>query len=104
MLLRSLRHVGRHISRNVIAYLALFLALGAGGGYALAASNRKTITVCADKKTGIFHLKTHGRCARGQTRVTWNEQGPKGPAGPAGKDAISLWLVSTRTGTSLPER
>ena len=34
MLLRPLHH----LRRNVIAYLALFLALGAGGSYALAAS------------------------------------------------------------------
>ena len=72
-----------HLRRNVVPYLALFLvlAVGAGGGYALAATKTKTITVCADKKTGILHLKTRGRCARGQTRVTWNQQGPQGPQG-----------------------
>ena len=73
-------------SRNVIPYLALLLvlAVGAGGGYALAASNNKTITVCADKSTGILHLKTRGRCKSSQTRVTWNEQGPPGPQGQQG--------------------
>ncbi len=57
--------------RNAIPSLALLLvlAIGLGGGYALAASKTKTITVCADKGTGILHLKTHGRCKRGQTRV-----------------------------------
>lgn len=73
-------------SRNVIPYLALLvvLAVGAGGGYALAASNTKTITVCADKSTGILHLKTRGRCKSSQTRVTWNQQGPAGPQGAQG--------------------
>ena len=73
-------------SRNVIPYLALLLVLvvGAGGGYALAASNNKTITVCADKSTGILHLKTRGRCKSSQTRVTWNQQGPPGPQGASG--------------------
>jgi hypothetical protein len=73
-------------SRNVIPYLALLLvlAVGVGGGYALAASNDKTITVCADKSTGILHLKTHGRCKSSQTRVTWNQQGPPGPQGAQG--------------------
>ena len=54
-----------HLRRNAIPYLALLLvlAVGAGGGYALAATKTKTITVCADKKTGILHLKAHGRCA-----------------------------------------
>jgi hypothetical protein len=80
MLSRPLQHI-RH---NVIAYLALFLALGVGGGYAVAAGNNKTITACADKKTGILHLKTRGRCNPGQTRVTWNQQGPPGPEGTQG--------------------
>jgi hypothetical protein len=73
-------------SRNVVPYLALLLvlAVGAGGGYALAASNNKTITVCADKSTGILHLKTHGRCKSSQTRVTWDQQGPPGPQGAQG--------------------
>jgi hypothetical protein len=83
-----------HLRRNVPVYLAVFLALGAGAGYALAASNTKTITVCADKGTGILHLKTRGRCKRGQTRVTWNQQGPQGAEGPAGQPgspAVSVW-------------
>ena len=73
-----------HIRKNVIAYLALFVALGAGGGYAVAASNNKTITVCADKKTGVLHLKTRGRCKSSQTRVSWNQQGPQGLQGAPG--------------------
>ena len=56
-----------HLRRNVIAYLALSrLALGAGGGYAMAATKTKTITVCADKKTGILHLKTRGDARAGR--------------------------------------
>jgi hypothetical protein len=44
----------QHIRHNVVAYLALVLAIGAGGGYAMAASNNKTITVCADKSPASF--------------------------------------------------
>ena len=102
MLLRPLHQLGRTVSRNVIAYLALFLALGAGGGYALAASNSKTITVCADKKTGLLHLKTHGRCKRDQTRVTWNQQGRQGVQGPAGQPgapAVSVWANVADSGS-----
>jgi hypothetical protein len=73
-----------HIRHHVIAYLALVLALGAGGGYAMAASNTTTITVCADKNTGVLHLKTRGRCKSSQTRVVWNQQGPQGVQGPSG--------------------
>ena len=72
-----------HVRPSAIAYVALLLVLvaGLGGGYALAASKTKSITVCADKKTGILHLKTRGRCKRGQTRVTWNQRGPQGVQG-----------------------
>ena len=67
-----------------IVVLLVVLAAGVGGGYALGASKTKTITVCADKATGILHLKTRGKCKRSQTRVTWNQQGPQGAQGPPG--------------------
>lgn len=87
---------------NAIAIAALFLALG--GGYAIAATTHKTktITVCANKKTGLLYLHQRGRCKRGQTRVTWNQQGPRGAAGaqgPAGASAISVWGVVAGNGT-----
>jgi len=96
-----------HMRRSAIPYVALLLvlAVGLGGGYALAASKTKTITVCADKSTGILHLKTHGKCKRSQTRVTWNQQGPQGvpgvqgPAGQAGPAATSVWATVTNTGS-----
>jgi hypothetical protein len=88
------------------AALLLVLAIAAGGGYALAASKTKTITVCADKGTGVLHLKTRGgRCKRGQTRVTWNQVGPQGPqgfTGPAGQPgapADSVWANVTNDGS-----
>ena len=76
-----------HVPRKAVRYLALglVLALAAGGGYAMAASNDKTITVCADKKTGVLHLKTRGRCKSSQTRVSWNQQGPQGVQGYQGR-------------------
>ena len=95
MLTRPLRHLRQHTIPCLA--LLLVLAVGAGGGYALAANRTKTITVCADKKTGILHLHKHGKCSRTQTRVTWNQQGPQGPqgaqgpAGPAGTPAVSVW-------------
>jgi hypothetical protein len=83
------------------------LAVGIGGGYAVAASRTKTITVCADKTTGVLHLKTHGRCKRGQTRVTWNQRGPQGPqgvqgpAGQPGAPAVSIWGQVANAGSLL---
>jgi hypothetical protein len=95
------------IRKPAIVYVALLVVLAAGGGYALAASNTKTITVCADKGTGILHLKTHGKCKRGQTRVTWNQKGPQGPqgvqgpAGQPGAPAVSVWGQVTNSGSLL---
>jgi hypothetical protein len=79
------RRIAGHVRGRAVGYVAVFvLALGVGGGYALASSKTKTITVCADKKTGVLHLKTRGRCKGSQTRVSWNQQGPQGVRGPQG--------------------
>jgi hypothetical protein len=98
-----------HLRRSAIPYAALLIVLvaGLGGGYALAASKTKTITVCADKKTGILHLKTRGKCKRGQTRVVWNQKGLQGPqgvpgaTGPQGASAVSVWANVTNAGSVL---
>jgi hypothetical protein len=98
-----------HMRRSAIPYAALLIVLvaGLGGGYALAASKTKTITVCADKKTGILHLKTRGKCKRGQTRVVWNQKGLQGPqgvpgaTGPQGASAVSVWANVTNAGSVL---
>jgi hypothetical protein len=92
--------------RNAIPYLVcgIVLVIGLGGGYALAASKPKTIVVCADKGTGILHLKTHERCKHTQTRVTWNQRGPEGvqgPTGPAGTPAVDVWAQVTNAGSLL---
>lgn len=111
-------HLLAHARRNALPYLAAAVAVGlaVGGGYALAAGSTKTITVCADKKTGVLHLKTRGRCKSSQTRVSWNEQGPQGvqgqpgtagAQGPAGAQgvqgvqgpaAVSVWANVTGSG------
>lgn len=112
-------HGSPHVPRRAAPYLALGLTLGlcVGGGYALAAGQTKTITVCADKKTGVLHLKTRGRCKSSQTRVSWNQQGPQGlqgapgpqgtqgpqgaqgPQGSQGSAAVSVWANVADNGT-----
>ncbi len=69
MLLRPIHHLQRHAQRHAIAYLALFLAVGAGGGYAIAATNNNTIHGCVNKRTHALYIQA--RCHRGQTRLTW---------------------------------
>jgi hypothetical protein len=67
--LRYLRAALRHLRSNIVAYLALAVAVGSGGSYALAASPSKgTTTVCVDKGSGVMHLAKHP-CGRHQTRV-----------------------------------
>jgi hypothetical protein len=68
---RYLHGVGRHFRSNVVAYLALAVAVGSGGSYALAAtaSTNGTIAVCVDKGSGVMHLAKSPRCGHGQSRI-----------------------------------
>ena len=63
-----------YLRRNVIAFVALFFALGAGGGYAIAATSNKTIHGCVNKATHVLYIQK--RCDRGQTRLAWSQQAP----------------------------
>ena len=65
-----LHGAGRHFRSNVVAYLALAVAVGSGGSYALAATTSNgTIAVCVDSGSGVMHLAKHPRCGRGQSRI-----------------------------------
>ena len=71
--LRHLRAPLPHFRSNVVAYLALAVAVGSGGSYALAATTSNgtngTIAVCVDKGSGVMHLAKHQRCGRDQTHL-----------------------------------
>ena len=67
MLLRPLHH----IRRNAIAYCALTLAVGASGGYAIAASNTTTIHGCVGNRTRLLYIQK--RCHRAQRPLVWNQ-------------------------------
>ncbi len=68
--LRHLHGVGRHLRSNVVAYLALAIAVGSGGSYALAATTSNgTIAVCVDKGSDVMHLANHSHCGRHQSRI-----------------------------------
>ncbi|HTR74351.1 MAG TPA: tail fiber protein [Solirubrobacterales bacterium] len=71
---------------TVVAYLALFLALG-GSAYAVDGSQAgsSTVAACYDKKNGDLRILTGPRCKPGERPVTWNVEGPQGQAGPEGK-------------------
>jgi hypothetical protein len=98
MLLRPPHHLLHRAStalrRNAIAWIALFLALGAGGSYALAASTGTSATVvCVDKGSGIMHLAKHARCGRHQTRI--------GLSSALDRPAVSAWAEVVFDGHAL---
>ena len=70
---------------NVMATIAVFLALGGG---ALAASGfvgaGGKINGCVDKHGVLTVLKPKKKCARGLTAISWNQTGGKGATGATG--------------------
>jgi hypothetical protein len=69
--LRYLHGPWRHMRSNVVAYLALVVAIGGSGSYALAAvsASNGTIAVCVDKGSGVMHLAKRQRCGSHQSRI-----------------------------------
>jgi hypothetical protein len=82
----NLMHKLPHASHAaIVAYLALFVALG-GSAYAVSGSNIPApIRACYVKKTGALSLLRAKRCARGQRGVSWTTRGVAGPPGSAGR-------------------
>src|SRR5271169_4970309 len=72
-------HVTTRITRTA-AMLLTGVLLG-GGGYAIVSSGAPTIHGCVTK---THQLLVEKRCARGQTALTWNKQGPTGAKGTTG--------------------
>ena len=72
-------------SAHVIAFVALFVALGGG---ALAATgfvgSGGTIKVCVTKKGAVKVVKVGKKCPKGSVALTLDQTGPAGPKGTAG--------------------
>ena len=99
--LRHLHGAGRHVRSNVVAYLALAVAVGSGGSYALAATaSNGTLAVCVDKGSGVMHLAKHPRCGRHQTRMGLSSALDR-PAVSAWAEVVSNGHVLTGTGMSV---
>lgn len=89
--LRHLQRAGRHLRSNVVAYLALAVAVGSGGSYALAATRSNgNVAVCVDKGSGVMHLAKHPRCGRHQTRI--------GLSSALDRPTVSAWAASNEAG------
>ena len=85
------RRIARSLRTHTVAYLALFLAIGGGSGYALAAANSNTIHGCVNKHTHALYIQS--RCHRGQTKIVWKQQGPQGKQGATGPAASAAFGV-----------
>jgi hypothetical protein len=72
----------RHLSKLAAALGAASLLIAAGGGYALASSSGGTITVCVRHHGGALYKA--GKCAKHDSALSWNKQGPQGLPGPQG--------------------
>lgn len=92
-------HLLRHVRHNVIAYVALFFAVGAGGGYAVAAANKKTIHGCVNNRTHVLSIEK--RCRRGEHSIAWNQQGPPGVTGRSGVSPVTAWTVVGGAGSTI---
>ena len=93
--------LGSHARRNVVAYLALGVALGAVGGVAYSSipDAQGVIHGCYDNLDGTLHVidtDASGECRGGQTALDWNQQGVPGlnghpgAAGPPGPAGVAL--------------
>lgn len=84
---------------TVVAYLALFAAIG-GGAYAAAAlvGPDHVVHACVDKKGRPVIVKAGKKCHAGRRAISWNQKGQRGPRGlrgPAGKvDTSSFYTKS----------
>jgi hypothetical protein len=58
------------------------LLLVGGGAYALASSTQATITVCVKHSGGALYQAK--KCAKHDSRLSWNKQGPAGATGRTG--------------------
>ncbi|HTQ69380.1 MAG TPA: hypothetical protein VMI13_11880 [Solirubrobacteraceae bacterium] len=112
---------GRVSYANVMATVAVFIALG-GGAYAASSSfvgSTGTISGCVAKKGGAFRVVKSGKkCPHGSVALAFNQKGPQGlpgapgatggvgatgPAGPEGISGQTRWgnLTVNEGGTTV---
>ncbi len=60
------------------------IAIGGIGGVIAASSTSSKIVACANKTTGVMRYSTSAKCAKTETKVSWNLAGTNGTNGTAG--------------------
>ena len=85
MLWNEGRRVRQPRHGTVVAYVALFVALGGGAVAATSYVDGKgQLQGCVSKKGQLTVLKPGKACPRGQTKIAWNAEGRAGRAGDDG--------------------
>jgi hypothetical protein len=78
-----------HARRHMVAYLALFFALGAGA-YAAIPDSNGVIHGCYQKKKGNLRVVRAGkRCSKSEKAIAWNQKGLQGPQGVPGTNGAT---------------
>ena len=76
---------GSRRSGGVLLLVGVLAGVTVGGGVGVfAASSKKTVTVCADKKTNVLRYAKNGKCAKTETKVVLNKTGVAGAKGDTG--------------------
>ncbi|HWI71445.1 MAG TPA: hypothetical protein VNT55_05795 [Baekduia sp.] len=81
-------HLVSHLRRNVVAYVALAVAVATAGGVAYSAipGGQGVIQGCyaAGGALRVIDADAGDTCRPSETALAWSQQGPAGPAGPVG--------------------
>jgi type VI secretion system secreted protein Hcp len=73
------------MTKRLMAGLVLPAVLAVGAASAIAANDSTVIRACAAKNGKTLHLAgANGKCAKGETALSWNQKGPAGAPGSAG--------------------
>ena len=96
-----------HARRNLVAYLALGVALAATGGVAYSAipDGGGVIHSCYDNVTGAMRVidsEASGVCRGGETALDWNQKGQPGATGPPGPPGLGTTYGKSKAGTGSP--
>ena len=72
-------------STGIVLLVGVLAGATVGGGVGVfAASETKSVTVCANKKTNMLRYSKNGKCTKTETKVELNQTGTDGISGPAG--------------------
>ena len=77
-----MRRLSRFVNPPVLALGVIALVVVAAGGAYAATTSSPTITVCIHKKGGSLYKAA--KCAKGDSKLSWNAKGVAGPAGTRG--------------------